>query len=425
MSLSFLVSGFIFLSLFFYAFSTSCPHTVGIAELGVSISFVMAVLSSFFLKNDDSTNQSLFIHHYRYIALAACLVLLVYPIFVSLINGNSTSLWGVARDIIPHMFFMLPAFFINLNRATAIRLANYLPVFIIIVGAVFSARFLFSVKMTFGSVFGFFQSQSEMFQSAAIGRDVFLSPDVLCLPFDPTVFYSGTVLVLYGLYIFLSKGKVRLLYIFGIGVLLFFPVLSFVAISSRAFFFLLTLLVLYSFLLFFINASKVKLIILLLISILLFFLFYSSIDQVITLLLAKQDAVGTNNKIEEVLAIIEAISKSDATVIFGLGWGAEFYDPAVGEVASFSHSFISYYLLKSGVTGLFLLSLYMSWVLVMLWKLLRYSYRSYFPMIAGVIMVLLIAAFLQPLYKTPSFGLILLYLYSLYKAKGGNIVCRV
>jgi hypothetical protein len=403
---------YVALSLVIYAFGTSCPHELGIVEIGVAMSLAMAVAITTFKQLLGGGNQAE--SKAGFTVSLALIILLVLPILTALGHtGSNVSLWGLARDVLPYMFFVIPVFFIGMGEKDAVLMVRVIPIFIIFVGLVYSIRFGVYIHNNFGSVISFLISQNEMFMTDAVGRSESLTDDVLCLPFDAAVFFSGLFLTLSAFDRIISANGRQKLQGMAILMIAMLPIAALVFISSRAAFGLLALsLIAY-------GAKKVSKKNLLSISTILstaLILAWPVMTLVYELLIAKQVAVGANNKWDEVEVIYSTLANAGVEyIIIGLGWGAEFYNPAVGRVSSFSHSLISYFFLKSGIIGICLLSIYMWWLIRMLLRIFAQKINSHQIAVYSISTVIIISVFFQPLYKTPTYGLLLLYVLSMYK----------
>lgn len=81
--------------------------------------------------------------------------------------------------------------------------------------------------------------------------------------------------------------------------------------------------------------------------------FHEAVFGALDRLVEKTRLAGANARIEEVEAVLRLVSASLPSVLFGEGWGALLVNPAVGEWrVSYTHTFASYTLLKTGVLGL-------------------------------------------------------------------------
>jgi hypothetical protein len=137
-------------------------------------------------------------------------------------------------------------------------------------------------------------------------------------------------------------------------------------------------------------------------------LLWMQIDIVLNLLWLKQQVTGTNGKAGEWLAVIGTIDASPQTMLFGIGWGGTVENPILGEATRFTHSILSYYLLKSGVTGLVMLLAVAS----MLFTFVRGCNVAPLSASRWILLVsctppLLIGVLFEPTYKTLSYGVIL------------------
>lgn len=89
------------------------------------------------------------------------------------------------------------------------------------------------------------------------------------------------------------------------------------------------------------------------------YLFGDQIPYVADAFVRKTQAVGVNAKDMEFSAVIHAVAASPWSVAFGKGWGALFFSPAATATVSYTHNLASYYLLKTGVVGLGVFSVYL------------------------------------------------------------------
>jgi len=77
------------------------------------------------------------------------------------------------------------------------------------------------------------------------------------------------------------------------------------------------------------------------------------------LVAAKTESVGLNNRVGEVLAVLDQVGRDPLAFLIGDGWGALVANPAVGYWrVSYTHSALSYFLLKVGLLGLAAMALY-------------------------------------------------------------------
>jgi hypothetical protein len=135
---------------------------------------------------------------------------------------------------------------------------------------------------------------------------------------------------------------------------------------------------------------------------------YPYLANIIGLLLAKQKSVGMNNKAVEFSAALDTVMATPLTLLFGVGWGGVFTNPilANAESSRFTHSLISFWLLKTGLVGFavmlsFVFLLFRSVNLKDAWS----SNRRMAILLAATA-VIVIGIFFEPTYKMLSFGLI-------------------
>jgi len=139
------------------------------------------------------------------------------------------------------------------------------------------------------------------------------------------------------------------------------------------------------------------------------FAFYS-------LLAEKTEIVGINGKFEEFELIIDILSDSWYGLLFGLGWGGVYYNPIIDGTVRFSHSIVGFYLLKTGLVGLVIMSSYVYWLAKLYINVLLDAWRSdvtQLPLLFAIGSAPIIAL-LQPTYKTLGFGLLLTLIPVLY-----------
>ena len=371
---------FIFFSiaLFSYGvFSYPFPRTPGIVEIIIGGLLVLATgvrgfwaLFSFSALTKD----------FQKIRLSFWYLLLV-PTSTMLVYGWETR--DYIRDVIPLIYMFIPL----LVMATVgnSKYVERLPLFVSIVGFLFSIRFFIEVQAT----------------PFAIGQGV-LWDNKKYFSYDPTVLFGAIWFALEG-----SKNwghSVR-----GILKSVIFIVASFVCFAALAgviqrapialvvlacaFYFLRT------------GMWKLHKIVLLVIALLAAFyylgaLFLDVFDQ----FYLKQSLHGLNNKDSEFLMVLDVITQSLGVAFAGVGWGGIFYNPAYGMMMSNTHSLISYALIKTGILGTVAFIIMGSRVARDCLRLLSIDTTVALASSSA----LFIGLFFQPTYKTLSFGVILL-----------------
>lgn len=129
--------------------------------------------------------------------------------------------------------------------------------------------------------------------------------------------------------------------------------------------------------------------------------------EVLVSLAYKTQLVGLNSRVQEWDKVLELISVSPWTLLFGLGWGAVFENPAVGNLeVNYTHSLISAMLLKTGLAGTGLTLVY----LAELWRRAWLALRRWPVLGLALLFPLGIGLFLYASYKCLGFGLLLILL---------------
>ena len=126
------------------------------------------------------------------------------------------------------------------------------------------------------------------------------------------------------------------------------------------------------------------------------------------MMIAKQVATGTNGKLNEWVAVVKEISITKGALFGGIGWGGVFLNPVVADNTRFTHSLLSFLLLKSGVIGLSIFTLYYTLFMKFIGinKKLLFSADGLLVALPGAATIV-IALLFQPTYKMLSFSFIL------------------
>ncbi len=125
---------------------------------------------------------------------------------------------------------------------------------------------------------------------------------------------------------------------------------------------------------------------------------------VAALLADKTENVGLNNRIDELLAVLDQVGRDPLAFLIGDGWGALVPNPAVGWWrVSYTHSAASYFLLKLGALGLAL----MLGLAGLLTGLLARAARDMPMLLLAIAPSLLLGAFLHTSFKYLCFSLLL------------------
>ena len=90
------------------------------------------------------------------------------------------------------------------------------------------------------------------------------------------------------------------------------------------------------------------------------------------MVVAKSEQVGINERANEAAAVLDQIGRSPLSLLIGDGWGTLIANPAVGGWrVSYTHSFPSYLLLKTGALGLLLMLCWLATLLPAAIRLVR------------------------------------------------------
>lgn len=100
--------------------------------------------------------------------------------------------------------------------------------------------------------------------------------------------------------------------------------------------------------------------------------FHEAVSGALDRLVEKTRLAGANARVEEAEAVLRLVSASLPSLLLGEGWGALLVNPAVGEWrVSYTHTFVSYALLKTGVLGLAAFAAWLGALAVPALRLLR------------------------------------------------------
>lgn len=147
--------------------------------------------------------------------------------------------------------------------------------------------------------------------------------------------------------------------------------------------------------------------------------FWSDVQTIGHEMAFKTAQVGLNMRLQEAQAVLEEVSESWLAFLFGQGWGATFHSPAVGGLpVNYTHSLVTYLLLKTGIIGL---ALGMTYIGTMLWRVTALLPQD-LPRFLSLIWPLAIPVFLYASYKSLDFGLLLLLAVSVPQLKNKAVL---
>lgn len=142
----------------------------------------------------------------------------------------------------------------------------------------------------------------------------------------------------------------------------------------------------------------------------------------IHLLIEKQQAVGGNGKLLEFAAVAAQSSSTVGSLLLGGGWGQLLNNPIyLYEPTRFTHSVISFLLLKTGMIGFAAFLGIYGCLLSIIWSGYRNNSDLIFnKVILAALPTLLIGILFQPSYKMLGYSIILTLLFVSIKAAGSQ-----
>lgn len=300
------------------------------------------------------------------------------PLLVGVVSGHGTA--SIIRDLIPFGFLLMPILYHHQKVS---------PWWIVLIGVVFAIRSLIPYKDVLE------HPQIWLGQPPA---------DLLYLANSPEVLFSA--LFLFGMGGFLIWTRRSFLIGFVMTVLSGVPILAMAVMMQRAGVGCVILAgLIWGAIGFWLRPAHMVvtggLLLLLVLP------FVPLMESVMGTLVMKTELVGLNSRSQEWETVFNHISHSPWTMLFGLGWGLTFENPAVGNLpVNYTHSLISAMLLKTGVIGVVLLLLY-------LWILAKQAVPELFRspvLVVALAMPLGIGLLFYASYKSLGFGLLLLVL---------------
>ncbi len=272
--------------------------------------------------------------------LLAAKIFFLYALCVPLITGlfNGWSFQALLRDIAALIFLCLPIFLSSYIKRQ--NLQKYFFMLCLIIGLIFSLRVLIPH-------FLLFRNTSELLYLAN-------SPLVLMT----AIFLTGYAF--YQCYLAINAKQIgKLTVLLSLSAL---PIMAMFVDLQRASFAALVLsgLVLMAMGVF---KAPYKIIMPALLILAAIFLFREYFTEVMSGLSLKTSQVGLNMREQEFMAVWQNVSQNSLTLFFGKGWGSVFESPAVGYLnVTFTHSLLSYILLKTGIIGLSLCLIYLYFI---------------------------------------------------------------
>lgn len=379
--------GFVAALILYAAFSSPFPAAPGLAEamIAVLLTIFVSVPTGLIVM---SGGFSL----YRKYGTAPVLLHagFFFLLWVGLLNGGIVYGWklsDIVRDLIPCIYLFAPLLLLPAMKRSKRNWLGILPWILSGMGVILSIRFYMVVQIS----------------PLDVGK-MYYFDNFLYLPYDPSVAFAGVFLPIMAVHRWNSKSPSRWLTCLGMLLGGFLALGSLMAVAQRA---PLGLAAVCFATYFFISSrrSLSKLFIGLLVLLAAGMLVQDQIASSYELLLSKQEDFGANGKTDELAAVVAETSASPYSMLFGVGWGGLFHDPAVDNIlVSYTHSAISFFLLKGGLIGIAVLLAYMGWIFVRI----RHGMQLHrLPYILAALVPVLIGLLFQVSYKTLSYGLIL------------------
>lgn len=306
-----------------------------------------------------------------------------------LFNGGVVHGWtltDIVRDLIPCVYIFLPLLLLPAMTRATVRWSFVLPWILSAAGVILALRFYIEVQIW----------------PWDLGKRHYFD-NFLYLPYDPSVSFAAIFLPIMAVQTWRGTSPLRwissLLMLSG-G---FLALGSLMAVAQRAPLGLAML----CFAVYFMTSSYrsfTRMVLLLIVAAGIGLLAQEQIESSYQLLSAKQEQVGDNGKSEEIATVLKEISRTIPTLLYGIGWGGLFYNPIYLSEISFTHSAVTFFLLKGGLSGLVFFILYLLWIGK---KLAGSLTSSTYPVLLAASVPLLIGLFFQPSYKTLTYGIIL------------------
>lgn len=353
----------------------------------------------------------------NFLAIALLLYLFVVPLAIGFRNGNAIG--DIIRDVVPFLFLTLPALYAA-SRQCGEKPAGLLLYALLFVGVVSASQFFWVVLDRMGSSSKWVSNMEGAIRGVPTAQlpdfwnvDIKMRNSIVKL-YDPAALFSAVYLLCFGFReLFSSVGR-RLLGCLSIFVAAFCTY-CFMMIGLRAH----SALIFLSFLVFSAVLSREDrryrtsmCVVLPLAAI----ATYPLLKDAIHLMIVKQVSVGTNGKLEEWLSVIQTLASSKA-YLFGIGWGGLVDNPVTVYKSRFTHSILSFYLLKTGLFGLGAMSVAFGLVLAkgsLKWGKDR---ADQLLILLSALPPILVGVLFQPSYKMLSFALVLSVLFLSFHAR--------
>lgn len=366
---------------YYGAFGSPTPDSFGMTEILIGFLILAAIPPACFMHLFSAVKGA----PWRRWAQGLAAYGLSIPLLSGLVSGHDPAL--IVRDIISFVFLLLPLFLLPpVGQGLAAGRQRWMVAAGVFVGLAFSLRV----------VWPFLAGRAEMTLAGA---------DPLYLSIAPTVVFAAVMLPGLAAYALMRGVRVRNnIAALALAALGLFPFAAMALTLQRASLGLAAGALVFLLVLALWRWPRRALAPLVLAAAALACLL-PVVADVFSSLMEKQGSVGLNMRAQEAAAVFDAIAVSPWQGLFGLGWGATFESPAVGGMSvNYTHSLLTFYVLKTGLIGVLCLSGY-------LFRLAAGLVRNLpaVPLLAAALAVpLAVDTLLYASYKSLDFGLILL-----------------
>jgi len=383
---------FFLMSLVYGAFSSSTPDSIGIAEIFIGLCLLVLVgikapVTVFDLARNDKGAHN--VHIPLYVRMSFLYLLTVPTVYGVVYMQNDIGNW--VRDFIPFIYMFLPVLLVRQVSLQPERWLKILLISLCVIGFFFSIRFFIETG----------------FDLSGIGKRLLIADNRDNTMQDPaSQFYLGFSTCL-GVWLLLKSRK--LLGALVLSAALIPWAVMFASIMRGPV--VLTAMSILIMLLYWLQARGSKRVAI--IPLLLLFVIVGIYGQELLmivgngldLLLQKQENHGLSSRDQEVTAVFSQMN-TIPTLLFGMGWGGLVDSPFGGQYR-FVHNMLLYFIFKVGLLGLFFFLLYFFWLGNLALGLFRKGV-VFFIILVSLLPPLVVAMVLEPMFKSLSFGLVLL-----------------
>ena len=384
--------------------STSTPDKITIVEILIGFSLLIVVglegLSEL-MKSDKYSDE----HDFKVpnIVKFSFFYLIFLPSLYGLVFfENSIKNW--IRDIIPLLYLFLPLLVIKKINFASRSLFLYSILLLCLVGASFSIRFFFD---SVGSLSNLGTSQI-----------IALNKDNIAL--DPATQFFLSFTSCFSVWL-LMRGKI----FFGIIILIisFLPWAVVIGVISRAPIFFTFFSIFFTIFYWIILNENKKIGALFLIILLIILIYFNNFynyffKNTLELLIQKNIRYGLNTRGIEFDVVMNSLNSNIFKFFFGNGWGSLIEIPNMYILRNLHNVFL-YFTYKTGFFGLICILIYFIWIIKLV-LLIGFKNKFFLIVMISMINPLVNTALLQPMFKSLSFGVLILLIPLMYNLRKKN-----